>query len=80
MSLAPFAPAGQKSTNKNSSGSVGISFGSDGLLLNVGASAGRGKADGNDLTWTNTRVEAGNKLNLDSGGDTALLWAAARVR
>ncbi|MBK9446255.1 MAG: hemagglutinin repeat-containing protein [Betaproteobacteria bacterium] len=47
--LAAANTAGQKSTNKNSSGSVGISFGTD-ACFNVGASAGRGKADGDDLT------------------------------
>ncbi|MDQ5918608.1 MAG: filamentous hemagglutinin, partial [Pseudomonadota bacterium] len=76
--LAAANTAGQKSTNKNSSGSVGISFGTDGLLFNVGASAGRGKADGDDLTHTNTHVEAGNKLTLDSGGNTTLKGAVAK--
>jgi filamentous hemagglutinin len=76
--LAAANTAGQKSTNKNSSGSVGVSFGTDGLLLNVGASAGRGKADGDDLAWRNTHVEAGNKLTLDVGGDATLKGAVAR--
>ncbi|MBK9447778.1 MAG: hemagglutinin repeat-containing protein, partial [Betaproteobacteria bacterium] len=76
--LAAADTAGQKSTNKNSSGSVGISFGTDGLLFNVGASAGRGKADGDDLTWTNTQVEAGETLTLKSGGDTTLKGAVAK--
>ncbi len=40
--------ADQKSRNSNSSASVGISFGTDGFLINVGASGGRGKADGQD--------------------------------
>lgn len=31
-------------------------------MLNVGVSGGRGKADGNDVSYTNTYVEAGNTL------------------
>lgn len=76
--LAARNTADQKSSNKNSSGSVGISFGTDGLLFNVGASGGRGKADGNDLTHTNTHVEAGDTLTLKSGGDTTIKGAVAR--
>ncbi len=70
--------ADQKSSNKNSSGSIGISFGSDGLLLNLSASGGRGKADGTDLVHTNTHVTAGETLTLQSGGDTTLKGAVAR--
>ena len=76
--LAAVNTADQKSSNKNSSGSVGISFGTDGLLFNVGASAGRGKADGNDLTHSNTHIEAGQTLSLQSGGDTTLKGAVAK--
>ncbi len=75
--LAAQSTAEQHSTNKNSSGSVGISYGSDGLLLSVGASGGRGKADGSDVTQTNTHVDAGNQLTLESGGDTTLKGAVA---
>lgn len=75
--LAARNTAEQHSTNKNSSASVGVSFGSDGFLLTVGASGGRGKADGSDVSWTNTHVDAGNKLTLESGGDTTLRGAVA---
>ena len=75
--LAAQNTAEQHSSNKNSSASVGVSYGTDGLLLNVGASGGKGKADGNDLTWSNTHVTAGNTLSLDSGSDTTLKGAVA---
>ncbi|MBK7424806.1 MAG: hemagglutinin repeat-containing protein [Propionivibrio sp.] len=57
--LAAANTATQNSTSKSSSASVGFSVGTDGLLFNVGASGGRGKADGSDTTWSNSRVEAG---------------------
>ncbi|MCW8171597.1 adhesin, partial [Verminephrobacter aporrectodeae subsp. tuberculatae] len=44
----------QHGTNKNSSASIGVSFGTDGFLVTASASRGRGKADGNDVAWTNT--------------------------
>ncbi len=73
--LASQSTAEQHSTNKNSSASLGVSFGTDGLMVTASASGGRGKADGSDVTWTNTRVEAGNTFTLESGGDTTLKGA-----
>jgi filamentous hemagglutinin len=64
-------------SNSSSSASVGVSFGTSGLLFNVGGSQGKGKSEGSDLTWTNTHVQAGNTLVLQSGGDTTLKGAVA---
>ena len=71
--------ADQHSNNKNSSASIGFSIGSNGFMVNVGASAGRGNADGADTWWTNTHLDAGNRISLDSGGDTSLIGAVARA-
>lgn len=68
----------QHSTDKNSSASVGISYGTDGLLLNAGVSGGRGRADGQEVTWNNAHVAAGETLTLQSGGDTTLKGAVAQ--
>ncbi|MEJ7932632.1 hemagglutinin repeat-containing protein, partial [Ramlibacter sp. AN1015] len=57
--LAARNTAEQHSTNRSSSASVGVSYGTDGLLFNASASAARGRADGNDVTWTNTQVAGG---------------------
>ncbi|MEO8409098.1 MAG: hemagglutinin repeat-containing protein, partial [Propionivibrio sp.] len=76
--LAAQNTADQHGTNQNSSASVGISFGTDGLMFNIGARGGRGKANGDDLAWTNTHVTAGDTLTLDSGGDTTLKGAVAQ--
>ena len=73
--LAAADTAGQRSTNSSSSASVGISYGTDGLLVNVGASGSKGKANGNDLAWNNTHVSAGNIVTLVSGTDTTLKGA-----
>ena len=69
----------QHSTSKGSSASVGIGFAvggtQNGFSLNAGASMSRGNADGNDLVWTNSHVDAGNQVVLQSGGDTQLKGA-----
>ena len=67
----------QHSTNKNFGASVGISFGSNGLMFNASVNGGRGHADGTDVTWVNSHVAAGNQLTLTSGGDTTLKGAVA---
>jgi hypothetical protein len=67
-----------RSSNKSSSASVGVSVGtSSGFAITAAASRGKGKANGDDLSWSNTRVEAGDTLTLNSGGDTALKGAVA---
>lgn len=48
--------------------------------VTVSASGARGKSDGQDATYSNTRVEAGNALRLQSGGDTALKGAVVAGR
>ncbi|WP_119742566.1 hemagglutinin repeat-containing protein [Pseudomonas sp. Larv2_ips] len=69
----------QRSTEKGSNASlgIGIAIGSstNGISFNAGASQNRGKADGNDVVWSNTHVDAGNKVSLDSAGDTRLKGA-----
>lgn len=66
------------SKNKGSSASVGVSFGTDGLLFTAGASGSKGKANGTDTTWTETKVEAGNKASIASGTDTTLKGAQVK--
>lgn len=75
--LAARNTAEQHSTNKNTSASIGVSVGTSGFGVTVSANAGRGNADGNDVNWTNTHVEAGNQLTLQSAGDTTLKGAVA---
>jgi len=73
--LAARNTADQHSTNKSSSASVGVSFGTGGFGVTASASKGRGNADGSDVNWTNARVEAGNQVAMTSGSDTTLKGA-----
>src|SRR5438105_4810017 len=60
---------------------VGLAAGKEtGVTVDAGVAGSRGKANGDDLTWTNTRVDAGNILKLDSGSDTTLKGAVASGR
>ncbi len=72
----------QQSTNKSSSASVGVGFmvggTQNGFTLQAGVSGGQGKTNGSDTTWTNTHVEAGQTLTLESGGNTTLKGATAK--
>src|SRR5450830_683599 len=67
----------EHSTNKGSSASIGISFGSSGFMVNASASGSRGKGDGSDSDVTNTHVNASNQLAMTSGGDTNIKGATA---
>jgi filamentous hemagglutinin len=66
--------AHQESTNSNSgwSAGIGIGFGGaqNGVSFELAANAGRGMADGDDVTHTNTYIKGGNSVKLESGGDT----------
>jgi len=75
--LAGRGTSEQHGKNSSSSASIGLSIGTGGLALTAGASFGRGHADGSDVSYTNTHVEAGNKLVMSSGGDTNLIGAVA---
>ena len=77
--LAAQNTASQNSSNSNSSGSLGVSFGTDGLLFNASASGGKGKADGTDTAYTNTQVKAGQQVSITSGGDTTLQGAVVKA-
>lgn len=67
----------EQGRNKSSSASLGVSLGSQ-TGVTVSASQGRGEHQGEDLTWSPTRVMAGNTLSLESGGDTTLKGATAQ--
>jgi len=79
--LAAQNTASQTSTNRSSSNSLGVGFAlggqSNGFTLNLAASRARGNADGSDVNWNNTHVNANNQLTLQSGGDTTLKGAVA---
>ncbi|WP_318652923.1 hemagglutinin repeat-containing protein [Pseudomonas sp. PDM18] len=66
--------------NKISGGAVGISLGYSadngvGLSIFANANQGSGKEIGTGTTWTETTLDAGNKVSLVSGRDTSLIGA-----
>jgi filamentous hemagglutinin len=46
------------------------------ITVNASANRGRGNSDGNDTSYTNTQVTAGNNLSITSGGSTSLIGAS----
>jgi len=72
--LAAQNTASQSSTNSSSSGSIGVSLGSN-TGVTLSASKGRGNSDGQDTSYTNTNITAGNTAIVQSGGDTNLKGA-----
>ncbi len=66
-----------KSKNSGSSASIGVSFGTDGLLFTASASGSKGKTHGNGTTWTETHIQSGNQdgdtVKLESGTDTNII-------
>ena len=75
--LAAKSTAEQHSTNSSSSGSLGIGYSKAGFGYTASASIGRGNADGSDVTWNNTHVDAGNTLTIKSGNNTNMKGAVA---
>ena len=69
----------RKSSNASAGVGVAVSVGQGGVSAGItaNASGGRGKGEGKDVTWTNTHVSAGERLTLESGGDTTLRGAVA---
>ncbi len=79
--LASQNTSSERSSNSSSSAALGVaaSFSNNGVAFGVTASAseGRGHANGDDVSNTNTHVSAGNTLTIESGGDTTLKGAVA---
>tara|TARA_R110001583_G_scaffold130834_1_gene282553 strand:+ start:49824 stop:55391 length:5568 start_codon:yes stop_codon:yes gene_type:complete len=63
------------SKNRSSSSNVGVSYGTDGLMLNIAASKGKGRENGQNITWTETTVQSGGPVQLKSDSDTNLKGA-----
>lgn len=73
--------ASNTGTYHNSSASVGIGYefggAQNGFSINLAASQAQDKSNGQQSSWTDTAVNAGNTLALHSGGDTHLIGAVA---
>ncbi len=69
----------QTGSNSSSSASIGVGFnlgaGEAGVSVNASASKSRGNSNGSDLSWTETTIQAGNLVDIESGGNTTLKGA-----
>ncbi|MGE0097573.1 MAG: hemagglutinin repeat-containing protein [Hydrogenophaga sp.] len=73
----------QSHQSSSKSGSLGVGIGANGVSFNASASKSKGKGNGHETTHTNTRIEAGEQVQLESGQDTTLqgaVVAAAQVQ
>ncbi|YCO42085.1 hypothetical protein HGG83_05525 [Thiopseudomonas denitrificans] len=74
--------AQQNSRDNGGGWSAGIGFGlggsQNGFTLELAANQFRGKADGSDIMWSNTQVEAGRRVHMESGADTELHGAVVK--
>lgn len=79
--LAAKNTAEQHGNNAGAGWSVGVGFAlagsQNGFTLDLAANKSRGNADGSDVSWTNTTIQAGNALGFWSGEDTNLKGAIA---
>jgi len=67
-----------KSRSSSASIGLGVSVGQrTDITVELGASAARGNADGQDTRWTNSQVTAGQTLVMNTGNDLTLKGAQA---
>ncbi|SEA11119.1 two-partner secretion domain-containing protein [Paraburkholderia sartisoli] len=64
-----------RSTNKSSSASVGVSYGTKGWGVSASMSNAHGDANSDAATQNNTHVTASNAVLIVSGGDTNIIGA-----
>ena len=72
--LAATSTTQESSRSKSSSASIGLSLGTE-TGITVAASAGKGHGSGQETVYSNTRIEAGEQVRIDSGGNTTLRGA-----
>jgi filamentous hemagglutinin len=81
--LASADTESSRSTNKSSSASVGVSFGvgtgSAGLSVDIAASKGKGQANSDSTSYTNSQIQAGQKVSISSGADTYMVGASIKA-
>ena len=61
------------SSNKSNGASIGVGFGGNGFTLNLSANGGKGVANGDETTYSETTIgNANSNTTLSSGADTTL--------
>ncbi|MGN6649994.1 two-partner secretion domain-containing protein [Trinickia sp.] len=69
-----------RSTNESQSGSVGVSFGSNGWGVSAAMSRAQGYANSDATMRNNTHIAASNTVTIVSGGDTDIMGANVSAR
>ncbi|WP_156440541.1 hemagglutinin repeat-containing protein [Burkholderia sp. MSMB1072] len=64
-----------RSTNKSSSSSIGVSFGTGGFGVSAAMSRAHGDANSDAAMQNNTHINASNTATIVSGGDTNIIGA-----
>ncbi|WP_171019906.1 hemagglutinin repeat-containing protein, partial [Hydrogenophaga sp. 2FB] len=67
--------AKERRRSESSNASVSVGYGVGGWTVSASAQSSKGAGDGEDLIHSNTRIEAGKLVQLQSGGDTTLKGA-----
>ena len=73
----------QTSSNSGSNASMGVGFSTgskSGITINASVGKSQGSGNGQDITYTNTQINAGRQANITSGGDTALQGAVVAAQ
>ncbi len=65
----------ESSASKSSSASIGLAISTQGVGVTASASKATGQGAGNGTTCTNTQVEGGQQVTIQSGSDTTLKGA-----
>lgn len=76
--LAAANTSKQTSDQSSSSASAGMSLGSK-TGVTLSASSGSGDGNGSDLYYTNTHVQGGKVVNIQSAGDTTVAGAVVKA-
>ncbi|WP_423191413.1 hemagglutinin repeat-containing protein [Burkholderia multivorans] len=71
----PIGTDSTRSTNKSSSASVGVSFGTGGFGVSAAMSRAHGDANSDAAMQNNTHINASNTATIVSGGDTNVIGA-----
>ena len=65
----------ESSSNQSKSASMGLAISTAGVGVTASASKATGQGAGNGITYTNSHIEGGQQVVIDSGGDTTLKGA-----
>jgi filamentous hemagglutinin len=76
--LAAQNTSSERSKNSSSSAAIGGTLGNKEFGVTVSGSQGKGRGIGDETSYVDTRVEAGQRLTLQSGADTTLSGAVAK--